>query len=74
MVGSVTTRTIEVLPGKCIGAGSCVEYADDYFDQRDDDATVFLLRAVVDDADDARVERAVNVCPVAALRIREATN
>ncbi len=69
MLGSVEEMTIEVLPGKCIGAGSCVEYADDYFDQSDADATVFLVRTVVEEADRARVERAVNVCPVAALRL-----
>lgn len=60
---------LSVVPGKCIGAGSCVEYADDYFDQRDDDATVVLLAEEVGEADRARVERAVTVCPVAALRL-----
>lgn len=63
---------LNVISGKCIGAGSCVEYADDYFDQRDDDATVVLLQEHVHESDLARVERAVSVCPVAALRL-EAT-
>jgi ferredoxin len=63
---------LTVVPGKCIGAGSCVEYADDYFDQRDDDATVVILQEDVSEDDRPRVERAVTVCPVAALRLEAA--
>lgn len=58
---------ISIAPGKCIGAGNCVEQAEDYFDQNDDDALVVVLQSTVPAEDRARVERAANVCPVAAI-------
>lgn len=61
------TEHISIVPGRCIGAGNCVEVADTYFDQNDDDATVVLLRDEVSVGDQATVRRAINVCPVAAL-------
>lgn len=63
---------ISVVPGRCIGAGNCVEQADDYFDQDDDTALVVLLRDRVPATDRPRVQRAANVCPVAALLLRDA--
>lgn len=61
------TERISIVPGRCIGAGNCVEVADNYFDQNDDDATVVLLQDEVPLGDQAAVRRAINVCPVAAL-------
>ncbi|MBX3094436.1 MAG: ferredoxin [Cryobacterium sp.] len=59
---------IEVVEGKCIGAGNCVDVAEDYFDQGDD-ALVIVLKEQVPEGDVAEVERAVKACPVAALRL-----
>lgn len=67
--GSV--KEIVVVGTRCIGAGNCVEAADDYFDQSDDDATVVVIRSTVAEGDDERVQRAVNICPVAALVLEE---
>jgi len=63
---------IEIIEGRCIGAGSCVEAAEDYFDQGDDDALVIVLKNPIDPADRDRVQRATEVCPVLALRIASA--
>jgi ferredoxin len=57
---------ISIVPGKCIGAGNCVEQAEDYFDQ-DDEAIVIVLNDRVPASDRARIRSAVNVCPVAAI-------
>jgi ferredoxin len=51
----------------CIGAGNCVELAEEYFDQSEDDATVILRKPDVSAGDVARVQRAVTVCPVGAI-------
>jgi ferredoxin len=66
---NATTEQISIIPGRCIGAGNCVEVADSYFDQNDDDATVVLLRDDVPAEDQDTVRRAINVCPVAALAL-----
>ena len=60
---------ISVIHGLCIGAGNCVEQADAYFDQSEDDAKVVVLNELVPPEDRARVQRAVNLCPVQALRL-----
>jgi ferredoxin len=52
---------------RCIGAGSCVEVADKYFDQDDTTGTVVVLRETAELGDEALVEKAINVCPVSAL-------
>jgi ferredoxin len=52
---------------RCIGAGSCVEVAEKYFDQDDTSGTVVVLHESPEPGDEAVVERAINVCPVAAL-------
>ncbi len=64
------STTIEVVPRTCIGAGNCVDMADDYFDQNDDDATVIVLANEVTSEDAPRVARAANACPVAAIVLR----
>ena len=52
----------------CQGYANCVVGADDYFDI-DDDGVVVVLKAIVPEADRARVEEAVRCCPVSALRM-----
>lgn len=71
-MGDTDDAVITIVPGKCIGAGNCVEQADDYFDQDDDTALVILLKEHVPAADRARIQRAANVCPVAALVVQDA--
>jgi ferredoxin len=61
---------IKIVPGKCIGAGNCVEQAEKYFDQSDDDALVVVLEHFVPESDLRMVERAANVCPVAAILLQ----
>ena len=63
---------ITVTPGLCIGAGNCVEQAEQYFDQNDDDAKVVVLQDLVAPQDRAQVQRAVNICPVQALKLVDA--
>lgn len=63
---------ISIVPGQCIGAGNCVEQAEDYFDQNDDDAKVIVLNENVPEEDRPMVRRAVNVCPVAAILLADA--
>ncbi|ODU04271.1 MAG: hypothetical protein ABS81_11015 [Pseudonocardia sp. SCN 72-86] len=58
---------VEIVDGRCMGAGNCVDVAPEYFDQNDDDGTVVALRDVVDGADESLVRDAADVCPVAAL-------
>jgi ferredoxin len=55
----------------CIGAGNCVHTAPDVFDQSPDDGTVRLLVDVVPAEDAALVREAVDLCPSAALSIRD---
>jgi ferredoxin len=61
---------IEVSHERCMGAGNCADVAQRYFDQSDVDGTVILLQEQVNDGDEALVERAVDICPVAALGFR----
>lgn len=55
----------------CQGYANCVMDASDYFDL-DDDGVVIVLRSDVPDSERARVEAAVNSCPVSALRMEDA--
>ena len=72
MVSATEGERISVLVDKCIGAGNCVEAAEKYFDQDDDTAKVVVLRDVVEPGDGDSVQRAVNVCPVAAILLNSA--
>jgi ferredoxin len=65
---SEATR-IDVFHERCMGAGNCAEVAPKYFDQSDDDGTVVLRQHDIDEGDRGLVEKAVNICPVAALEI-----
>jgi ferredoxin len=66
-----TDAEITIVPGKCIGAGNCVEQAERYFDQDDDDALVVVKNSHVPAEDRGMVERAANVCPVAAIILKD---
>jgi ferredoxin len=55
----------------CIGAGVCVLTAPKVFDQSPEDGTVRLLVDEIPDEDAALVREAVDLCPSAALSIRE---
>jgi ferredoxin len=52
--------------GLCEGYGNCVMQAPDIFDLGDDDIVTVLIDEVTP-GDQARVEEAVESCPVAAL-------
>jgi ferredoxin len=54
----------------CQGYANCIVAADDVFDL-DDDGVVVLLRTEFPEADRARMQEAVRVCPVSALAIEE---
>ncbi len=54
----------------CQGYANCVMAAPDLYDV-DDDGTVVLLRTTVPDTERARVEEAVQGCPVSALSIED---
>lgn len=54
----------------CQGYANCVDLAPDVFDI-DDDGVVVLLECEITDANLARIEQAVQSCPVSALSIKE---
>ncbi|MCU1614623.1 MAG: fer [Frankiales bacterium] len=70
MTGAAAGR-LSIVPGRCIGAGNCVDVAESHFDQSDEDATVILLDDTVEQADLQRIRRAVYACPVAAILLQE---
>lgn len=70
----MANKTIEVLHERCMGAGNCVEVAPDFFDQDPMDGTVILLHPQVAPGDAAAVEKAANVCPVAAIILHSAAS
>jgi ferredoxin len=55
---------------RCVGAGQCVLVAPDYFDQRDSDGVVVVLRDTVDENDERQVEEAANLCPGMAISLK----
>ena len=69
--GSGGDALIEVHHDLCMGAGNCADVAPDYFDQSDDDGTVVVLKQTVAAADVKDVEKATQVCPVAAIRLAQ---
>lgn len=62
---------VEVDEDACVAGGQCVLAAPDVFDQRDSDGVVILLDATPPDDRAGAVQRAVTVCPAAAIRLRE---
>lgn len=54
---------------RCAGTAMCVSVAPDYFTIDTPDRRVALLRTDVPDSDVDDVEEAVDLCPVAALRL-----
>ncbi|MEU1310916.1 ferredoxin [Streptomyces cinnamoneus] len=60
---------IEIDKDLCCGAGTCVRFAPDVFDQDDEDGTVILLDATPGDEQRAAVEKAAEGCPTAVISI-----
>ncbi len=54
----------------CQGYANCVMAAPDVYDI-DDEGTVVLLKDHITDEDRAKVDEAVNSCPVSALSIED---
>lgn len=54
----------------CIGDGSCVEVCPEVFELRDDGLAYVILDNVPEDLRE-KVEEAIEVCPVEAIRIEE---
>ncbi|WP_243794837.1 ferredoxin [Saccharopolyspora gloriosae] len=56
---------------KCCGAGQCVLAAPGVFDQRDEDGVVVLLDTDPGADQLENVRNAANLCPAAAIEVRE---
>lgn len=54
----------------CQGYANCVLTAPDVYDI-DDDGTVVLLKTEISEQERAKVDEAVNACPVSALSIED---
>jgi 3-phenylpropionate/trans-cinnamate dioxygenase ferredoxin reductase subunit len=54
----------------CQGYANCVITAPDVYDI-DDDGTVVLLKTEISEQERAKVDEAVNACPVSALSIED---
>jgi ferredoxin len=63
--------SIETDIDKCIGAGLCVVAAPRYFDQRDEDGKVLVLEGTPGADDRAVVDRAIELCPAAVIRLSQ---
>ena len=61
---------IEIFEERCIGASNCTDVAPEYFGLKESDSTVLLRRATVRPGDEDLVQRAVDICPVAAIHLR----
>jgi ferredoxin len=59
---------IEIDRDRCEGHGMCEVVAPEYF-SLDDDGNLTVLKEEVSDRDEALVRDALQVCPVAALRL-----
>ena len=59
---------IEVLRGKCIGSGNCVNLAGTIFSQDENDGKVILI-AASEMPEAAAVREAALMCPVGAILI-----
>jgi len=62
---------IRVNEHKCVGAGQCVMAAPQIFDQREEDGVVVLLHDHAGADLEPSVRTAVELCPVAAIRVEE---
>jgi ferredoxin len=58
---------------RCLANGNCVEQAPGYFQQSAEDGRVVALRTAVSPEDAQAVQRAVALCPVAAIELQHAT-
>jgi ferredoxin len=62
---------VEVDETRCLAIGNCAAVAPAVFDQNDDDGTVVLLAAAPPENERGRVGQAVQLCPSAAITLRE---
>jgi ferredoxin len=62
---------IGIVDGACIGAGQCVLAAPEYFDQREDDGIVIVLKEHPEESDLPAVTNAARRCPVRAIRLED---
>jgi ferredoxin len=61
--------TIDV--SKCIGAGNCVMWSPEVFDQRDEDGTVVVLDETPDQALWESVRTAAAACPANVIVLED---
>ena len=71
MASEESQFVVEVVDGRCIASGNCVDVAPDLFDQDDDDGLVIVLKSEFNRGEEPAARRAANVCPVVALQIRQ---
>ncbi|RNL63382.1 ferredoxin [Nocardioides marmoriginsengisoli] len=62
---------LEVDRGRCTGIGICESFAPDRFEVDDDGTLLVRGGELVGDAEREEIERAVDGCPAAALRLVE---
>ncbi len=71
MASEESQFVVDVIGGRCIASGNCVDVAPDMFDQDDDDGLVVVLKPQLTSAEEPAARRAANVCPVVALHVRQ---
>ena len=65
---------IEIVEGRCVGAGECAWIAPTVFTQRESDGLVLLLKARPGPDEAAFAREAAMLCPTRAIRIIESAN
>jgi ferredoxin len=65
------TVRIEIVEGRCVGAGQCALTAPAVFDQDDDEGLVLVLDASPPAHEHDAVREAASVCPTGAISIVE---
>jgi ferredoxin len=64
-----TRARIVIDESKCVGAGQCVIAAPEFFDQREDDGIVMLLRDNPSEEELTNVRKAVRLCPAHVISL-----
>jgi ferredoxin len=62
---------IEIVEGRCVGAGQCAVNAPAVFDQDDDEGLVRVLDASPPAHEREAVREAAHVCPTGAISVVE---
>lgn len=60
---------IDIEEDKCVAGGQCVMAAPNVFDQRDEDGVVVLIDDNPGEEERDNIQRAIILCPAAALSI-----